>query len=389
MKITLGTLLALALAMPLALLAQVTTTPSVTGVPAPQSAVAITGGTIDGTPIGATTPAAGSFTTLTASSTGVFSGTVNVPGLTLTGTTAIVPASSQGTLYASVTEGGVLRGSGSSSDFALKNQSGTTILSGTGSTVTANTLTVSTGVLTAVGGTFSGSVQATGFVGTTDTTSNLASTTTGAGFLTLGPAVPSVDGTGAITFRNTSANRNWRVGHNQITAGDFEITPSTANGGVTFSTAAVTIAGATSAITFAGIGTFQSTVNMPNLTLTSAAQTGTVCWTTGTGALTVDTTTTCLLSSERYKEQARPLTDGLSTILALRPQSYRLKAEYNPTGLDEQIGLMAEQVALVEPRLVALDADGRPRAVRYQQTVPVLVRAVQELHERIERLEVR
>lgn len=52
--------------------AQVTTTPSETGVASPQTAVAITGGTINGAAIGGTTPAAGAFTTLSASSTVTF-----------------------------------------------------------------------------------------------------------------------------------------------------------------------------------------------------------------------------------------------------------------------------------------------------------------------------
>ena len=59
-------LLALILLLPLLAIGQVTTTPSTTGVPAPQSAVAITGGSINGTPIGATTASTGAFTTLSA-----------------------------------------------------------------------------------------------------------------------------------------------------------------------------------------------------------------------------------------------------------------------------------------------------------------------------------
>lgn len=58
-------LLALAFAAQFAA-AQVTTNPGVTGVSASQSSVAITGGTINGTPIGATTPSSGAFTTLSA-----------------------------------------------------------------------------------------------------------------------------------------------------------------------------------------------------------------------------------------------------------------------------------------------------------------------------------
>lgn len=48
---------------------QVTTNPSATGVPAPQSAVTITGGTINNTAIGTTTPAAGNFAAVTTTGT--------------------------------------------------------------------------------------------------------------------------------------------------------------------------------------------------------------------------------------------------------------------------------------------------------------------------------
>ena len=67
-------LVAFLLLIPAIALAQVTTNPGVTGVPAPQSAVAITGGTINGTTIGATTPAAGTFTTVTSTGLADLSG---------------------------------------------------------------------------------------------------------------------------------------------------------------------------------------------------------------------------------------------------------------------------------------------------------------------------
>jgi hypothetical protein len=92
----------------------------------------------------------------------------------------------------------------------------------------------------------------------------------------------------------------------------------------------------------------------------------------------VDTTTTCLLSSGKYKQNDRPLTSGLQQVMALRPVSYTLKPEFNPTGLGEQIGFFAEDVAKVDPRLVSTEDDGTPHAVRYQQLTAVLARAIQE-----------
>jgi hypothetical protein len=101
----------------------------------------------------------------------------------------------------------------------------------------------------------------------------------------------------------------------------------------------------------------------------------------------VDTTTTCLLSSKKYKEAERPLEGGLKQVLSLRPVSYRLRGEYNPTGLGEQIGFFAEDVARVDPRLVSFDSDdGTPHAVRYQQLTALLTKAIQEQQRQIERL---
>lgn len=136
-------------------------------------------------------------------------------------------------------------------------------------------------------------------------------------------------------------------------------------------------------------GTFQATsfritrsngaISMPELASTSTAQTGTVCWTTGTGNLTVDTTTTCLLSSSRFKHDIRPLDgDSLSKVMALRPVSYEYNADLAIAG--EQIGLIAEDVVSIDDRLVSHNAvDGSVRSVRYQQLTAVLAGAIQQL----------
>lgn len=127
---------------------------------------------------------------------------------------------------------------------------------------------------------------------------------------------------------------------------------------------------------------------LPGLATSSGATTGTLCWTTGTGNVNVDTTTTCLLSSAKYKKDEKPLEGGLRKTLALRPVSYMLRDQYNPTGLGEQIGFLAEDVAKVDPRLVSIDStDGSPHAVRYQQLTAVLTKAIQEQQAQIRRLE--
>jgi hypothetical protein len=65
-------------------------------------------------------------------------------------------------------------------------------------------------------------------------------------------------------------------------------------------------------------------------------------------------------------------------VMALQPVSYDLKPEFNPEHLGNQVGLIAEDVAKVDPRLVAVDDKGDPRGVRYMQLTAVLVKTIQQ-----------
>jgi len=125
---------------------------------------------------------------------------------------------------------------------------------------------------------------------------------------------------------------------------------------------------------------------LKNLASSSAATTGTLCWTTGTGLVNVDTTAACLASTRKIKQNEQPLRSGLQTVMALRPVSYDLKPEFNPMHLGRQVGLVAEDVVKVDPRLVALDDNGDPRGVRYMQLTAVLAEAVQEQQKQIDQL---
>lgn len=129
-----------------------------------------------------------------------------------------------------------------------------------------------------------------------------------------------------------------------------------------------------------------TTVQMPGLATTSTAQTGTLCWNSSVGNITVDTTTTCLISARRYKQNIIPLDVGLDEVMKLKPVSYELKPEFNPEHLGRQIGLVAEDVAQAENRLVAYTAKGETQGVRYQQLTALLVKAIQEQQHEIEDL---
>lgn len=132
--------------------------------------------------------------------------------------------------------------------------------------------------------------------------------------------------------------------------------------------------------------TLKKAILAPGLAASSASTTGTLCWTTSTGNFTVDTTTTCLLSTRKIKENIDPLDAGLETVMHLRPVAYNLKPEHNPSHLGRQVGLISEEVAEVDPRLVSRDATGEPLGVRYMQLTAVLVHAIQEQQAEIETL---
>lgn len=130
-------------------------------------------------------------------------------------------------------------------------------------------------------------------------------------------------------------------------------------------------------------------VGMPSLASSSAATTGSVCWTTITGNLTVDTTLACLASTMKVKEYVESLADkeGLTEVMAMRPIAYNLKPEFNPEHLGRMVGFIAEEAQKVDPRLVALDDHGEAKGFRYMQYTAILTKAIQEQQAEIELLQ--
>ena len=59
-------------------------------------------------------------------------------------------------------------------------------------------------------------------------------------------------------------------------------------------------------------------------------------------------------------------------ILALQPVTFHYKKELDPEGIP-QFGLVAEQVAKVNPDLVARDEQGKPYTVRYEAVNAMLL----------------
>ena len=91
-------------------------------------------------------------------------------------------------------------------------------------------------------------------------------------------------------------------------------------------------------------------------------------------------------SSERFKDAIQPMDKASETILALKPVTFHYKKKLDPKGI-LQFGLVAEQVAKVNPDLVARDEQGKPYTVRYEAVNAMLLNEFLKEHRKVEEQE--
>lgn len=78
----------------------------------------------------------------------------------------------------------------------------------------------------------------------------------------------------------------------------------------------------------------------------------------------------------------------LAGLMKMRPVSFEYNAEMNAPG--KQLGLIAEDLALVDPGLVAYDDQGQPSSIRFLGPLHAYeIAAIQELATRVNALEQR
>ena len=90
-----------------------------------------------------------------------------------------------------------------------------------------------------------------------------------------------------------------------------------------------------------------------------------------------------ITSSARFKDAIRPMDKASEAILALQPVTFRYKKELDPEAIP-QFGLVAEQVAKVDPELVARDESGKPYTVRYEAVNAMLLNEFLKEHRKVE-----
>jgi hypothetical protein len=87
-------------------------------------------------------------------------------------------------------------------------------------------------------------------------------------------------------------------------------------------------------------------------------------------------------SSKRFKEEIKPMDKTSEVLFSLKPVSFRYKNAIDPAGTS-QLGLVAEDVAKVNPDLVVRDKDGQPYSVRYDQVNAMLLNEFLKEHHQV------
>jgi trimeric autotransporter adhesin len=90
-------------------------------------------------------------------------------------------------------------------------------------------------------------------------------------------------------------------------------------------------------------------------------------------------------SSRRFKHDIQPMDKSSEAILALKPVTFKYNADKNGR---TQYGLIAEDVATVNPDLVVQHKDGEISTVRYEQVNAMLLNEFLKEHKKVQNLEV-
>jgi hypothetical protein len=90
-------------------------------------------------------------------------------------------------------------------------------------------------------------------------------------------------------------------------------------------------------------------------------------------------------SSRRYKHDIRPMDKASEAILALKPVTFKYNSDKKGT---PQYGLVAEDVAQVNPDLVARNKNGEISTVHYEQVNAMLLNEFLKEHKKVEELQV-
>jgi hypothetical protein len=170
-------------------------------------------------------------------------------------------------------------------------------------------------------------------------------------------------------FHNTTGNNNIAVGSTagfNLTTGDFNI--DIGNNGVAGEAFTIRIGDVESQTRAFIAGIFAVPVTGTGVVVDSDGQLGVAA------------------SSQRFKDEIKPMDKASEAILALKPVTFRYKHEIDPKRIP-QFGLVAEEVEKVNPDLVTCDARGEPYTVRYDAVNAMLLNEFIKQHRKVQQQE--
>jgi hypothetical protein len=106
----------------------------------------------------------------------------------------------------------------------------------------------------------------------------------------------------------------------------------------------------------------------------------------GTDTVTINLTTGLLghaTSSRRYKEDINPMDNASQALFALKPVTFRYKKDIDKSQILDY-GLIAEDVAKVDPNLAIRDRNGQIESVRYGAINAMLLNEFLKEHKKVE-----
>lgn len=110
---------------------------------------------------------------------------------------------------------------------------------------------------------------------------------------------------------------------------------------------------------------------------------------TGTLSATVDVV--AYVSDERLKENIKPIENALEKVLSLSGFTYNFNDVAAQLGFNKeesQVGVSAQQIQAVLPEAVKpAPVDNNYLTVQYEKIVPLLIEAIKELSERLDKIE--
>jgi Chaperone of endosialidase len=232
-------------------------------------------------------------------------------------------------------------------------------------------------------GTFSQNATTTGSVNTSVGSGSLSANTTGNGNVAIGNSAMS---------RNTTSGDNVAVGLNALfftTAGSNTAVGSnalaidtTGTGNIAlgyFAGQQITSGSNNIDIGNSAPGNESDTIRIGN-TQTAAYLAGVSGVTVASGVqVYIDSNGQLgtLTSSARFKEDVADMAGASRLLMQLRPVTFRYKPPYDDGSHRLQYGLIAEEVAKVDPELVQFDGKGQAQTVRYHVVNMMLLNEVQ------------